>query len=90
MFDTSTLHLGDLEILETGLGVSLQDIADINISTDDQGSPTTMPPARVMVAIGWLMLKSDNPAATLDEARAMSLDDITARLADDTEEAAGE
>ena len=63
--DPESLTIGEMEVAEEHLGMSM---AEVGASLDSGNVP-----AKVMLILGWLALKRQNPDATLDDARALKL-----------------
>lgn len=68
-FDNMTL--GELETFEEISGKTMTGLGDID--------PTQMD-ARTFLAFALVMIRRENPSATLDDARLMSFKDLTARM----------
>lgn len=66
-FDVEAITLGDLEELETH-GVNLADLQAL----EDGG----MPSASVLIGVGWLARRSEDPDYTIDQARRIPLGEL--------------
>lgn len=65
-FDPEAMTLGDIEDFETVSGMSIAAV-----------KPGELPPMKAVTALIWLMRRKEDPAFTLDQARAMRFDEVS-------------
>lgn len=68
------LTLGDIETFEEISGKTITSLSDLTPAEMD---------ARTFLALGFIFARRTNPAVTLDDVRAMNIDDITGFLSSD-------
>lgn len=66
-FDLDKVTVGDIVDIEETVGMAWDDIVDMD-----------SPPTKVLLAMLWIVKRRDNPAFTLDDARATPLADVQA------------
>lgn len=75
-FDAGKLSLGDIEDLETYTGLTFEEIQNLIPTQNGNAKAAKAPPAKVTVAITWIVRRQSDPSFTVEQARNLTLEEL--------------